>query len=90
MEKTESNMSNNHPGVGLNGMQVVARRGNTIFIRLPDALQRPIDGGCHCGYCKANPDKTPKWDALAVAADKEHVDQPNTTWTVHMPEGRGY
>ena len=62
----------------LNGSKVT-RRGPTTFIALPVEAQLPIIHGCQCSYCKANPDKQPMWDTLAVS------DAPYA-WTVHYPE----
>lgn len=74
-------------GHGLNGAHVI-RRGETIFIPLPRAMWRPIDGGCCCRYCSKDRTKTGPafWDTLAVAADPAGMKGPDTTWTVHMPE----
>lgn len=62
----------------------VSEDGSTLFIPLPRDLALNIDGGCDCEYCKAHPDVTPKWDALALAAKPKnrHGDH---TWTVHFP-----
>lgn len=65
-----------------NGMRVLGRRGNTLFIRLPTELQTPIDL-CRCPYCAAHPNEPPMWDTLAVAQGE--VDR-DFTWTVHMPD----
>ena len=55
--------------------------GGTLFVPLPETLQRTIEGGCQCKYCKEHPKKTPKWDTLAIDAAAERH-----TWTVHYPE----
>ena len=55
--------------------------GETLFVALPPDLQRTIDGGCQCGYCKTHPAATPKWDTLAIDAKAQRH-----TWTVHYPE----
>ena len=70
-----------------NGMVVLGRREGVMFIRLPDALQVPIDR-CGCPFCKAHPDKTPMWDTLAVHvdADPRSTRSQDYTWTVHMPD----
>ena len=47
----------------------------------PTELQRTIEGGCQCLYCKDHPDKPPMWDALAIDAKARCH-----TWTVHYPE----
>ena len=75
-----------HP---INGSMVIGRIKETIFIRLPQILQTPITGGCHCDYCKKEKKKNPlyasKWDTLAISknAPKKGNDY---AWTVHMPE----
>lgn len=67
----------------MNGAAVIGRTRDTIFVRLPDALQRPC-GTCRCPYCTAHPERPPMWDTLAVSVEKSHpVDY---TWTVHMPD----
>ena len=68
----------------MNGSQVIGRTASTIFVRLPDDAQRPC-GTCSCSYCKANPERTPMWDTLAIATSKP-ADGPDTVWTVHMPD----
>lgn len=79
-------------GGELNGI-VVERVGRTIFVPLPRALWRPIEGGCQCGFCAVkNADGDPEagpafWDTLAIST--QELDRH--TWTVHAPElhGRG-
>lgn len=51
----------------------------TAFVPLPYNVRRVIELGCQCPYCKANPERTPKWDTLAISIDGE-------TWIVHYPE----
>ncbi len=78
----------------LNGLPVTrydskATGCSTIFVPLPPALHRPIEGGCACEVCKARPDRTPMWDTLAIAAKptKNTVQfHRDFTWTVHYPE----
>ena len=68
--------------VHLNGSPAsLSDDGSTVFIVLPSELRRPIDGGCSCPYCQANPSKIPCWDTLAVATRA-----PDYAWTVHRPE----
>src|SRR5688500_2542076 len=75
--------------MNINGSMVIGRRNGTIFVRLPQELQRTIDGGCACDYCKAeketNPDFAPKWDTLAIA-EQAPVHSNDYAWTVHMPK----
>jgi hypothetical protein len=63
----------------MNGSKVT-HRNETSFVALPVEAQSPIAGGCHCSYCKANPDKRPMWDTLAIGADTPRA------WTVHYPD----
>lgn len=72
----------------VNGMSVLGRRGNTIFMRLPVELRRPIDGGCRCPYCEAHPECVPLWDTLAVAQNGAAKGCNDVTWTCHMPDPR--
>lgn len=50
----------------------------TRFVRLPPVLRQPIEGGCHCEFCKANPHLVPMWDTLAYTG-------PLDSWRVHYP-----
>ena len=68
----------------LNGMKVLGRRGNTLWVRLPSELQRPC-GTCSCPYCKAHPAEVPMWDTLAIPIAPPASSQ-DTTWTVHLPD----
>ena len=69
-------------------MDVLGRRGNTVFMRLPRELWQLIEGGCACNHCAKQPDGVPVyWDTLAVAQNKPGQ-QSDTTWLVHMPDGR--
>ena len=63
----------------MNGSKVTTRNG-TSFVALPVEAQNPIAGGCSCQFCKANPDKQPMWDTLAIGADAPRA------WTVHYPD----
>jgi hypothetical protein len=71
----------------MNGASVIQvlkiGRSTTVYIRIPEALAVPIDGGCQCAYCKAHPALVPMWDTLAVPDDRN-----GHAWTVHMPEGK--
>ena len=75
--KTEATMSVEFTKSG----HMVYRNGKTNFVSLPPPAQRPIDGGCHCSFCKANPDRTPMWDTLAFTNSED-------AFTVHMPDKR--
>jgi hypothetical protein len=55
--------------------------GGTLFVALPVELQRTIEGGCQCPYCKDHPSKPAMWDTLAIDAKAQRH-----TWTVHYPE----
>jgi len=61
----------------------ITRRDSTIFVPLPKNAQKEIDGGCQCQFCRANPDRTPMWDTLAIDARDSGS---NWTWIVHYPE----
>lgn len=67
----------------LNGTRVTRvtdhRDVTVIFIPLPGPLWRSC-GTCNCLHCKG---REAFWDTLAVCATPG---QPDTTWTVHMPE----
>ena len=58
----------------------VSEDGKTLWIRIPDNLAKPVEGGCCCPYCIAHPTVTPKWDTIAVSLVK-----PDYSWTVHYP-----
>ena len=58
----------------------VHKRGDTLFVALPPGATVAILQGCQCAFCKANPDKTPSWDTLAIDPESERA------WTVHFPE----
>jgi hypothetical protein len=65
----------------------VKRRGDTIFMALPESLRRPIVGGCQCPYCRANPKEVPSWDTLAVGTKAaKDLGGSEYSWTVHYPE----
>jgi hypothetical protein len=61
-------------------MRTAQAKDGTVFISLPEHMQRPITGGCHCPYCRNHPHQLPAWDTLAAHADERH------TWVVHYPE----
>lgn len=70
--------------MSLNG-STVRRRESTIFIKLPRAAWRLIEGGCSCSFCKAVPGRLSYWDTLAVGKDKPSEGNDHA-WTVHQPE----
>lgn len=55
----------------------------TVYVRIPAEHSTPIDGGCCCDYCKAHPALVPRWDTLAVCAERGDY-----SWTVHYPDPR--
>jgi hypothetical protein len=80
----------------MNGAPILRRtyvsgkdRKTTIFVRIPETLRLPIDGGCKCDYCTSHPGQVPSWDTLAIAADAP-ADRgtPDYAVTVHFPEFR--
>lgn len=77
-----STLTSNH----LNGMSVIKRAPDVIFIRIPEALQVLAcgDGICSCSYCLAHPDKPAMWDTLAIPT--KFCRHNDTTYTVHMPD----
>jgi hypothetical protein len=66
----------------LNSADVIARNGETIYIRIPKELQKSIGTSCSCPSCKG---KEGFWDTLAVNVTPASG-RPDTTWTVHMPD----
>lgn len=70
---------------GLNGADVIAHdtKSGAIYVRLPTQLQRPIDGGCSCAYCKENLTLIPAWDTWAIPPK-------GTAWCVHMPDAAAF
>jgi hypothetical protein len=52
----------------MSGAMVLGRTADSIFLRIPENLAEPINGGCGCDYCQANPDKVPRWDCLVIGA----------------------
>jgi hypothetical protein len=76
----------------MNGASVIARARDTIFVRIPEQLQAPIDGGCCCDYCtkakERNQFYTPRWDTLAIGASRipDGVHKNDFVSTVHMPD----
>lgn len=71
--------------MNLNGATVLIRQKDAIYVRIPPELQKPIEGGCCCNWCRKHPELTPAWDTLVVPSVKpaKGVDY---TWTVHMPD----
>jgi hypothetical protein len=71
----------------MSGQQVyISLDGSTLYVPIPRPLAADTSHGCGCDYCKAHPDETPKWDALAIAA--KAPSRGHFTWTVHFPELR--
>lgn len=71
--------------INMNGTTVHKVQGGTIFIPLPQQIQR-LCGGCSCPWCttdrkERNPDA--RWDTLAVHPNQRHA------WEVHMPAIHG-
>ena len=73
----------------LNGMTVIGRTKEAIYLRIPKELQEACALGCLCDYCvkqkQINPNYIPTWDTLCVStkAPKKGNDYG---WTVHMPD----
>ena len=68
----------------LNGMAVIKRTKDAIYMRIPTDVSTVIEWGCDCPYCKAHPDILPRWDTLAITTEKSK--SYDATWTVHMPD----
>ena len=73
-----------HNEVNLNGMRVIARTKDAIYLRIPKALQMTSqfispDNKCSCGHCDGNG----TWDTLVVPANDNPHDWAST---VHMPD----
>lgn len=66
----------------MNGAAVIARTKDAVYLRIPLGLQRPIEGGCSCDQCRANP-ALAKWDTLLVPVSATRSDYAST---VHMPD----
>jgi hypothetical protein len=65
----------------LNGMMVICRTDECVFIRLPEEMWRSA-GTCNCNHCKGQP---AFWDTLAVPIVSTGRDR-DYTYTVHMPD----
>ena len=63
-------------------MRIVNRTEQAIWLRLPLQLQRVIEGGCQCSWCKAHPSGVPTWDTLAVPI----AGPPTHAWVIHAPD----
>ncbi|APU88947.1 hypothetical protein Rctr197k_146 [Virus Rctr197k] len=74
-------MNNEDLAKELNGLSVIGRHGNTIFVRLPKELWRSC-GPCACAYCKG---AEGFWDTLAVPIAEKAGER---TCPVHHPESR--
>mgnify|MGYP001607778318 CR=1 FL=1 len=66
----------------LNGMKIIKRNSEAIFVRLPISLQREA-GTCTCTNCKRNNRQIGHWDTLVIPINSSEND---TTFTVHMPD----
>jgi hypothetical protein len=76
--------------VGNGWMVLGIWRGATIYLRIPSEIAVPIDGGCHCDYCKSNPHLTPAWDTLGVPLTSDEPKRAWYSWTLHMPDTREF
>lgn len=76
----------------LNGMEVILRTKETIYLRIPRALQLPTGTApCQCPSCKemmriGSKDHS-KWDTLAITTKPPKGNRNDTAWTVHFPDG---
>jgi hypothetical protein len=69
---------------------LITREKDTIFVPLPRALWREIDGGCACSYCSSDGKSASPayWDTLALGKNATKG-KPDYTYTVHYPEING-
>lgn len=68
----------------LNGMRVIARTKEAIYMRIPEALQAPstfADDNCTCGSC----DGSGKWDTIQIPLQPDNWRRDFAT-TIHMPD----
>ena len=81
-------------GLDLSGSETrLSPNGSAVWMRIPRKFARPC-GGCRCPFCTANPDRTPRWDTLAIPLDdlRHPPGQPIPggayphAWTIHAPE----
>ncbi len=63
-------------------MRVIAHTGDAVYLRIPEELQRPIEGGCNCEQCRVKPELA-QWDTLVVGTHPK----VGFSHTVHMPDG---
>jgi hypothetical protein len=72
----------------LNGMTVIARTADAVYLRIPADLQVPsaFAGKCTCGNC----DGSGKWDTLVIGTETPKrvngVRPADYAWTCHMPD----
>lgn len=72
-----------------NGLPVLRRNDDTIFIPLPRSAWKELSDGCCCQYCSVDRVMRPGfWDTLAIATTPRK-DRADTTWVVHYPELHG-
>lgn len=65
----------------LNGMSVILRTKDAVYLRMPQKLWEPIT--CDCETCKRN-NRRGYWDTLVVAT-KRDPKKNDYAWTCHMP-----
>jgi hypothetical protein len=64
-------------------MRILLQTDQTIFLRLPKALQRDTNG-CSCKHCKLDPSLA-RWDTLAIPLQSARKSK-EWSYTVHMPD----
>lgn len=68
-----------------NGQDIyISQDHSTLYIRIPLQHQLPVEGGCSCEFCKANPLFAPQWDVIALSA-RAKSDGGERCWTIHFP-----
>ena len=73
--------------LNLNGMEIVARTEDAIYLRIPKAVQMTSQfakGQCSCGKC----DGQGTWDTLAIPL--KPTDGKEWAYTVHMPDPKWF
>lgn len=68
----------------LQGWPVLRVWRGAVYLRIPEELRRPIEGGCSCTHCRAHKDEMPSWDTLGVPITGSN----RNTWTLHAPDWR--
>ncbi len=80
--RTQNNPTDN-ADLNLNGMRIIARTPDAVYLRIPKAIQITSEfagfSKCTCGSC----DGLGTWDTLVVPINP---DKHDWAYTVHMPD----